>query len=603
MFEINITNDLKSPFSAAAEKWNGYDAGRHETYSFSSSHIHIRCLRYKEEKDDVFENESFVVIRCGQVFYRLTYREVLNPLSASDLYKAYLGQGLFFLDNIKGNFIIVIHDKTANKLFLAKDKLGLKYAYYTVKNNLFYVSTNLNDFKRVEYAYDFNAITQHLIFSYPIANKTFIRDVSFLETGAVLCCEKNSILMKSYSSVDNLFPAKGKVAGFQKERFISLFRKAVLQRAAVTEKPNVSLTGGFDGRAVTAVFLNEKLSFKTYSFGMRGGENTEVPLAVSRRIGFEHKPICLDQRFEEGYGSCALDAIYFSDGISRFERANYIYAMKQLAPESFINITGLIGGEVFGAVHLKTDYVNEAYFDLFYSGLFDTDRLTISLKNKGCLSGIIAETMTSSAFMESLQRKKQMIHKWRTDPSPWLFYLKDLISTGFQRFYGNQMHLERYYCDNLTPFYDYDVLEYLFGTDYINIYKNAFKSSPFYRIKNRHLQSIIIKSQYKELGELPVDRGYPSNYNLDARKILIPYCFLKRRKSLKGQRPDFNSPYWSTLMFQELVNHPDLYGSSLIDAEVVNDFVAKYQLDQYDPEFNQIVSLSIWLSGEKAAYE
>ena len=597
MFEINITNNSTSPFSVDAGKWHGYDATLHRAYHYSSFGINISGLSYKNENDDVFENEHFLIIRCGQIFYSLKHKDNLSPLSASDIFSLYLSKDVSFLDEIKGNFIIVIYSKINNKLIVAKDKLGLKYIYYKTGKDFYYISTNLNDFKRLNNKLDGKTILQHLVFSYPIGNSTFIKDVKFLEMGSFLLIHQNSTTIKHYFSVNDIFVKSHDIKKFQKNHFVNLFEKSVIQRANVSASPNVSLTGGFDGRAVSATLIKAKRDFQAYSFGMKGGENTEVPLKVSKKIGLDYNPIYLDDEYEKEYFSCAKDAIYFSDGISKFERANYIYAMQKLAPKSHINITGLIGGEIFGAVHFKKDYINGSYFDTIY--LLKDIVLQHVLKDKNInnfFSYNFINDNSLTEFFQSIDSRRKMISEWRANELSWMYYLKDMISLGFQRFYGNQMHIERYYCDNLSPFYDIDILEYLFSTDHINIYKNAFKNSAFFRIRNRKLQSIIIKDQSNILGELAVDRGYPSNYNLDIRKLLIPYFFYKRKKNITKQKPDFNSPHWCKLLFERLLEEPSHYQSNLINFKKLTAFMTKYQPLQYNSEITRLISLYLWMS-------
>jgi hypothetical protein len=262
MFEINITSQPGSKFSEDAKQWHGYDPEIHRTFQYSSPGIYMNGLGFKHENDDVFENECFLVIRCCQVFYSLKHTDNLNPLSATDIKNLFLQKNVSFLDEIKGNFIIIILSKTDNTLIVAKDKLGLKYLYYKTDQNGYFISTNLNDFKRLDHVIDDTSILQHLIFTYPIGNTSFIKGIKFLEMGSFLSVEKNSVTLKKYFSVDDLFTAGHKITKFDKEHFANLFKKSVVQRSNSTESPNVSLTGGFDGRAVSAVLLSEKQKFQ-----------------------------------------------------------------------------------------------------------------------------------------------------------------------------------------------------------------------------------------------------------------------------------------------------------------------------------------------------
>jgi hypothetical protein len=475
--------------------------------------------------------------------------------------------------------------------------LGLKYLYYKINGDQFYISTNLNDFKRIGCEYKYSVVLEKILFTYPIGDESFLGDVFLLKQGCILSYFDAELKQEEYFNMDSLFHPGSDLDRFDKRRFIEIFEKSVLQRCNAAAKMNVSLTGGFDGRANVAVLLKNHRDFRTYSFGKKGGENTVVPLAVTTKLGLNYLPVYLDEEYEKHYAECASAAIYFSDGISIFERANYIFALKKIAAYSNYNITGLLGGEIFAPVHLKTDYLNETYFKLIYSE--DKFELKQFLTNKNLGNYInmsfIEQNEITEKTGEAINIRIELVKKWKKQEYKWLYYLKDLMTLGFHRFYGNQMHLERYYCENLTPFYDLDVIKYLFSTDYISIYKAAFVSSPLFRINNRKLQSLIINELFPELGEIPVDRGYPPNYNLDYRRIFIPYFYYKRIKNLKKAPPDFASPLWCKSLFKEKLHLFDGFNNEFFNSESMQKTMAGYAKENYNKDFNHLLSVALWL--------
>jgi hypothetical protein len=598
MFEISLSNNKQSPFIIQPAARYGYDPSLHKIVEFTNEFIIINGLKYVNETDDFYENGEYVIFISGKIFYSLSYSENLFPLLAQDLLDLYLNRGNKFLKIIKGNFIILIYNKIINSLFIAKDQLGLKYLYYKREDEYFYVSTNLNDFKRTHFEYNYSAVIEKILFTYPIGKESFIKDVFMLEQGSFLNYNDSRFVHVIYFNIEDIFPQNDIPNRFNNEHFIELFEKSVLQRANVCEKINVSLTGGFDGRTNVAVLLKNNRIFQTYSFGKIGGENTKIPLYVSGELNLDYFPVYLDDEFERDYSKCALDAVYFSDGISIFERANYVFALRQINDYSSYNITGLLGGEIFAPVHLKTDYINNTYFNLIY------------LEEKTDLRNVLSEETKSNylnfeffnqkdileKYENNVSIRRKLIKSWQNQAYKWVYYLKDLMTLGFQQFYGNQMHLERYYCENLTPFYDLDIIHYLFSTNHINIYRNAFKSSPLVRRNNRRLQSLIIKNTFPKIGEIPVDRDYPPNYNLDYRKVFIPYIFYKRRKRLKDAPPDFTSSLWCRLFYNERIKEIYAIDENLFNIQKILKNISDYNPKNYNKEFNQLLSIAIWLS-------
>jgi asparagine synthetase B (glutamine-hydrolysing) len=600
MFELAITNNHKSSFIILPENRYGFSKELHDSVFYSDNKIHISGLRFKGETCDYLETSDYVVTIVGKIFNRLAFSRKLEFIDASEVLSQYLHKKETFLDELKGNFIIVIYNRREESLYLVKDVLGLKYLYHKFENGKFYISTNLNDFKQITKQINYSAVIEKVLFTYPIGEESYIEDVFMLKEGGRLLFKHDKMFKDTHANIDDIFKHQEPLKKLNRQTFLDLFEKSVLQSSSVAEKLNVSLTGGFDGRSNIAVLLNHKKQFHAYSFGKQGGENTSVPLNVANILGLEYEPVFLDKKYEQNYVQCALDALYFSDGTSSFERANYIYAMQKIAHNSHYNITGLIGGEMFAPVHMKTDYINSTYYDMIYLG---SDFSIESLLVKKGLNDHIQKKITSNNVIQekidkNIQTRRNLISNWKKDDFGWLYYIKDFITLGFRQFYGNQMHLERYYNENLSPFYDVDLIEYIFSTRHIMLYQNAFKDSPILRRNNRKLQTWLITNFSKELAKIPVDRGYPPIYTTDIRALLIPFLYYKRRYKLKHTPPEFDSPTWSKLLYNQLINDFSLNSDEFLVSNHLITTLREYENTKYNKTLNQLLSIAIWLSHE-----
>lgn len=605
MFEISLTNDPTSMFSVEPETRRGFDKALHRCNNVITSLVTIKGLSFADEADDLLDNDSITVCLCGRAFYRMAYNKRISTLSAETICDEYRMRGMDFLDNIKGNFVIVIVDKNNDKVCVAKDQLGLKPLYYRVIGRQLYVSTNLNDFKLLSHEVDKSVVLEHLLFTYPIGSSTFIKGVFSLEGGQYLELTDDGFTKTEYFNVSMLFPVNELLSDFDVNHFSDLFRNSVVSKASVSAMPNVTLTGGFDGRTNIAVLLSENKAFYSYSFGKRGGENTEVPINVAQKIGFNYNPVYLEEDYEQEYVKCASDALWFSDGVSRFERANYIFAMEKIAVQSSVNITGLLA-EAYSPVHLKSDYINELYYDLVYCG--KKADLNMALTNTGLKEYInpsFFEDLDFDAVKERIDDRRENFLRYQCDRHCWVAYLKDLINLGFPRFYGVQMHLERYFCENLSTFYDIDLLAYLYSTKHLKLFRHAFKNSPFYRINNRRIQSYVIMKHFPALGRIPVDRGYPPSYNLGINKLMIPFIFLKRERSRNSNsRPkDFDTPSWVQHVISHILKSNQVMNSDIVDDANIFDYMQSYSSIKYDPNITRLIGLALWLTPNQEPIE
>lgn len=555
-------------------------------------------LSHENESHSVFENNDYMIAIIGKVFYNSSYSDTLGTIGAEDILALYLTSDNILL-KVKGEFAIVIHKKKMNEIEVINDHFGLKPIYYGMKDDNYFVSNNLNLFREIQFELNQNAVLEKLIFTYPIGDHTLLKDVNELKGGDVLTINEQNKYVKSNFSLHKMI-FRPKVKKFSHKKLTDLLNHSVAQRAYDNDPCICSLTGGFDGRTVISSLLKQKIDFFTYSFGKKNGENTEVPLNVSKNLGIDYRPIYLEKEYERNYYKFGIEAIYASDGLSSFDRSNYSFAFNKLSEHSNTILSGLVAGEILRPIHLKCDYFNELYYDLIYLG--KSFNLGEYIKDSGLEQFINRDWALSlnEKINDSIEQRQELINKLRNNKNGYLFYLYDLISLGFRKFYGNEMHLERFYADNLSPFFDYEIIEYLFNTTYISIFKNAFKKSLLARWKGQMVYANIINNNYSSLGKIPVDRGYPPSYLLNPlKRLLIPKLYLDRKKGLESKPTDFNSPEWNKIFYTSLKQNIVLEESKILNINGLMKFVNSYSIEKFSRGSNGIISLCLWLENFK----
>jgi hypothetical protein len=565
---------------------NEYNAN---TFEFRHKRIKVFGL-YRNGTQKPLINDEYLFFVYGNIFKRNILKDSESILNQADLMSELIADK-YNIHNYKGNFVIFLIDTKKEAISIFNSQLGIKHAYYYISGTDFYTSSNLSFLRTMTDKINISNMLQYLLFTYSLDGLTFLENIKFIRPGEIL--EFNEKLSVSeYYSIKQMF-GKSTVK-FDLNEYIRLFNKSIEQRYTICDNVFASFTGGFDGRTIISYLLKSGKNFKTYSFGKKNGENTYVPGYISDKLKINYIPIYLDEEYEASYVHNAVKVINFSDGLSFNERANYIYAFSHLAKSTNFVISGLIGGETLRPVHLKTDYMNQNYYDVFYSdnnhdyeskftSVYSEELFRFSLNDyRNIISDFIAQ-------------KRQEIKNLKNDYG-YLYYLIDLMQLGFRMYYGTEIHLERYYCENLTPYYDLDLLEYLYSTDYTDIFKNAFRNNKIFRWKGQKIYAEIIASNYPALGDFPVDRGYPPSYLLNPIKLTaVPFLYSKRKRN-RNSMPDFNETKWSKYFLNDYLGKK--YDSCILNDNYLKNQVTAFLNNDYehDSVMTRLVSLQTWLN-------
>ena len=543
-------------------------------------------LSYK----DYYEDNQHLILINGIILARnKTGRSHFN---ASDIIYL-LNTHTFEYNKFKGNFTLFIYSKKSQDLEIYTDHFALRPMYFGVKDSSVFISNNLSILKSVDETIDETTIFEKILFTYPITNQTYLKRFTLLDPGKHYSIIKSAIKEESLFNLQELV-FNNTTQKFKYSKFNEIFNFNVYQRAKLDNKPLVTLTGGFDGRTVVASMKGQNLDFHSFSFGRKGGENTDVPLMLNATLDISYEPVYLNEHYELNYSHFAYKAIEQSDGLSPFERANYSYAFTRLSDSSPILLSGLIGGEILGILYLKTDYFNKTYYDWIYDN--KKIELISTLESKGIKQFITNNKIfeIENDLNERIRNRIGLIRNMKNKENGYLFYLYDLISLGFRRFYGGQMHQERSNYENLLPFFDLDILEYLFSTNFIKRYKHSFSGNKIYKFLSRKPQSKLIQYNYPLLAQKKVDRGFPPKYLLNPLFYPLAYYFFKKRKkTLKGD--EFISNQWSEIFYKTVLNRK-FNSIDLFKEEEIVSFMRNYKPENYNQDFNRLLSMAIWLN-------
>lgn len=540
----------------------------HMQDSIVIDNIRIEYLTRKDEHEFLYQDDDTLVLIHGTVFSSKDNGDlsIISPGELTDITEQKLV-------NLRGHFHIISLNKRNRSLQICNDIFGLKPAYYGENDHFFFIANSLFTLRQFSPIINESTLIEKLIFHHSLGTNTLYKDIYSIEEATVLKYDGTFSLKKYFSWYDEFKDADTKSL-FDIDQFILLFNNIIYARGDANNPNLIPFTGGHDGRAVLSGFLSGNLPVETFSFGRPGSENTKIPETAAKRLQIEHKSIYLLEEFEKEYSDNAYWTSFLSDGELNFNQQTLLYSASKI-PGKFKQVySGLLAGEAMGPVHLLTDYISPEYYKCIYSGQdLKWDSLMQQFLNTLQID-ISSSIKEEIAFR--LDSRKQNLEGLASSKNMHLFSLVDMITWGFRRFYGSQMHLIRYHLENLPVFYDFDLMWMLMRTTYGKIYKSSYRSR-FHRRNSRYIQLQIVNSNSETLSNIPLDRGYTPSEAV--RLVSIPkklYRYYRRKWNIsKGNYiADFNSGAWSNNLILE-----DIFSSSevnrIISSELKNELNLK----------------------------
>ncbi len=283
-------------------------------------------------------------------------QEVLNLLQKTGEKSIY---------EIDGEFLLGII--TESRCTIYSDREGLIPLYYSSKDNIFTITTDVNslfqDFSETDI--DYTAINDFLRFGMLIGNKTFSNNVKLLEYGSRLEYVAGEIDYKRIY-LSSYIGAKSMDEDALIENIVDKYLKAISKRLWDDgNKTCVFLSGGIDSRFLLAC-LNEitKQKVKTVSFGQPCSEETMIALycAKVKANEFEWKVLTPDKFIvnAEEYVklTCGMDMFPQSYILNVAKQPNYKQFFTGFAMDAYLGGT-FINEEVIAYKGNLSDFIEK----------------------------------------------------------------------------------------------------------------------------------------------------------------------------------------------------------------------------------------------------
>ena len=285
---------------------------QHNSWSSDSvfmGHQRLSILDLSEQGRQPMSDLGVVITVNGEIYNYISLREELSDKysfkSDSDsevvLY-GYIEWGIeTLLNRIEGMYAISIFDSNLDKVFLARDRVGIKPLYYSMINDGLTWASELKCLK--EYygedllEQDQTALYDFLTYLYIPAPKTLYKNVHKLEPAhyiSVCLKSMNYTKVKYWDLQVKNIPISEEKA---KQKLRELITKSVNEQLISDVPVGFFLSGGMDSSAVVASAAELIDNINTYSIGFDDSNHDETHFAeiVANQFKTNHNKKLLDK--------------------------------------------------------------------------------------------------------------------------------------------------------------------------------------------------------------------------------------------------------------------------------------------------------------------
>jgi len=290
------------------------------------------------------EDGSVWIVFNGEIY---NHRELRDELRAKGhVYKTqsdtesilhlYEELGERCVERLRGMFAFAIWDEGRRRLFLARDRVGIKPLFYRLTDDGLIFASEMKAIlqdPRVPREIDWEAVDAYFALSYIPAPRTIFKDILKLPPGHYLSWENGTVRLARYWDL-HYRPNRKTASEDLAAEFLHLLDEAVKLHLVSDVPVGAFLSGGLDSGTLVALMsrhVGDRV--KTFTIGFSGtgaGWEDERPLArlLAERYGTDHQEFqvrpdlsglldCLVAAFDEPFADDSMIPTYYVSRLAR----------------------------------------------------------------------------------------------------------------------------------------------------------------------------------------------------------------------------------------------------------------------------------------------
>jgi asparagine synthase (glutamine-hydrolysing) len=370
---------------------------------------------------------KIVLVYNGEIYNYIEYRESLIKLginfkSTTDtevILNLYIHFGIDFLIKLNGMFSLAIYDfreKNKEKLYIARDRFGIKPLYYSKISNKFIFASELKAILKsglVEKIINQEALVLLLKYGSVQQPNTLIEDVFMLKPGHYLeISNKNSIIDREYFNTNISEDLNYSKSTYEEQKFIldDLLNESIKNQIISDVPLGAFLSGGVDSSLIVALLSKYRSGIETFSVGFESEsfekDESEEAEKIANHFSTKHNSIIIS----ENEVKHKINHIITSLDQPSLDGVNTYFVSEAASKNVKVALSGTGGDELFAGYPW---FYNQILFDKnpldYKSNIIATiasnklfDRFTYS-ENK--ISAILEKYRSFSSFNSHFSRQ------------------------------------------------------------------------------------------------------------------------------------------------------------------------------------------------------
>jgi asparagine synthase (glutamine-hydrolysing) len=256
------------------------------------------------------ENNDIWIVYNGEIYNHAQLRAALEPRghryrTKSDtetIVHLYEEHGRDCVQHLRGMFAFALWDRRSRKLFIARDRLGIKPLYYSFDGKRLLFGSEIKTilaYPGVNPEFNRRTLAEYLAFGYIADDETMYAGIHKLPPGHTLeLDESGTLTITPYWDLSISADTDGR----PREHYVKTYRELLEECVAshlMSDVPlGVFLSGGLDSSAVAALTTKiRKEPIETFSVGYGEEEFSELRYArqVAEHIGSKHHEVRLSR--------------------------------------------------------------------------------------------------------------------------------------------------------------------------------------------------------------------------------------------------------------------------------------------------------------------